>query len=55
MYRNRAVCLFAVYFQQFLQPAAGPSSAERMLHWLAIAIRSAQMMGLHTLGNDPEV
>ncbi|KAK9894355.1 hypothetical protein P389DRAFT_197652 [Cystobasidium minutum MCA 4210] len=51
----QAICLFAVYFQQFLQPAAGPSSAERMLHWLAIAIRSAQMMGLHSLGSDPEV
>lgn len=52
---SRAICLFAVYFQQFLQPAAGPSSAERMLHWLAIAIRSAQMLGLHTLGDNPEV
>ncbi|KAJ5730331.1 uncharacterized protein N7483_004839 [Penicillium malachiteum] len=43
-----------ILFNQFFQSSSAWRKADMMLHWNALAIRTAQLMGLHRLGNNPE-
>ncbi|KAK9447080.1 uncharacterized protein V1518DRAFT_407373 [Limtongia smithiae] len=42
-------------FNQYFQTSTSGKKAGMMLNWIALAIRTAQLMGLHTLGSDSEI
>ncbi|KAJ5805951.1 uncharacterized protein N7503_003553 [Penicillium pulvis] len=44
-----------ILFNQFFQLSSAWRKADTMLNWNALAIRTAQLMGLHRLGNNPEI
>ncbi|KAJ5628499.1 hypothetical protein N7490_010727 [Penicillium lividum] len=43
-----------ILFNQFFQLSSAWRKADTMLNWNALAIRTAQLMGLHRLGSNPE-